>query len=74
MIINVTKEKEDVVLSLEINEKKESFSYVRLVNELYNKKNIEKIVYSDEINEWEKKEIDKLVEQIKTSIKETNEE
>ena len=47
MKINVKKEKEDIVLSLVINEKEEPFDYVRLVNELYNKKEIEEIIYSD---------------------------
>ncbi len=69
MKINVKKEKEDIVLSLVINEKEETFDYVRLVNELYNKKEIEEIIYSDGINDWEKDEINKLIDKINNTVK-----
>ena len=74
MIINVKKEKEDIVLSLIINGTEEPFDYVRLVNELYNKNKIEKINYSNEINEWEKEEIEKLINEINSVIKQSNKE
>ena len=38
MKINVSKENEDITLSLFINGKNEPFNYVSLVNELYKKK------------------------------------
>ena len=69
MKINVKKENEDIVLSLVINEKEESFDYVKLVNELYNKKEIEEIIYSEEINDWEKDEIKKLIDKINDTVK-----
>ena len=69
MKINVKKENEDIVLSLVINEKEESFDYVKLVNELYNKKEIEEIIYSEEINDWEKDEIKKLIDNINDTVK-----
>ena len=74
MIINVKKENDDIVLSLTINDKPMPFDYVTLVNALYNKNKIEDIVYSDNINDWEKEEISKLVEQIKTAVKQLEEE
>ena len=70
MKINVKKEKEDIVLSLVINEKEEPFDYVRLVNELYNKK--EEIIYSDGINDWEKDEINKLIDKINNTVKQSD--
>ena len=73
MKINVKKENEDIVLSLVINEKEESFDYVKLVNELYNKKEIEEIIYSEEINDWEKDEIKKLIDKINDTVKQTDE-
>lgn len=69
MKINVKKENEDIVLSLVINEKEESFDYVKLVNELYNEKEIEEIIYSEEINDWEKDEIKKLIDKINDTVK-----
>lgn len=72
MKINVKKEKEDIVLSLVINEKEEPFDYVRLVNELYNKKEIEEIIYSDGINDWEKDEINKLIDKIINTVKQSD--
>ncbi len=72
MKINVKKEKEDIVLSLVINEKEEPFDYVRLVNELYNKKEIEEIIYSDGINDWEKDEINKLIDKINNTVKQSD--
>ncbi len=74
MKINVKKEKEDIVLSLIINGAEEPFDYVRLVNELYNKNEIEEINYSNEINDWEKEEIEELIKQINNVIKQPNEE
>ena len=74
MKINVKKENEDIVLSLIINGAEEPFDYVRLVNELYNKNEIEKINYSNEINDWEKEEIEELIKQINNVIKQPNEE
>lgn len=73
MKINVLKENEDIILSLTINDKQETFDYVRLVNELYNKEEIEDIIYSDDVNDWEKTEINKLVDQIKTVVKQLEE-
>jgi len=73
MKINVKKENEDIVLSLVINEKEESFDYVKLVNELYNKKEIEEIIYSEEINDWEKDEIKKLIDKINDTVKQPDE-
>ena len=72
MKINVKKEKEDIVLSLVINEKEEPFDYVRLVNELYNKKEIEETIYSDGINDWEKDEINKLIDKINNTVKQSD--
>lgn len=73
MKINVKKENEDIVLSLVINEKEEPFDYVKLVNEVYNAKEIEEIVYSDEINDWEKDEIKKLIDKINNTVKQSDE-
>ena len=73
MKINVKKENEAIVLSLVINEKEESFDYVKLVNELYNKKEIEEIIYSEEINDWEKDEIKKLIDKINDTVKQPDE-
>ena len=73
MKINVKKENEDIVLSLVIDGEEEPFDYVKLVNELYNKKEIEEIVYSDEINDWEKVEIKRLIDKINNTITQSNE-
>ena len=73
MKINVSKENEDITLSLFINGKNEAFNYVSLVNELYKKKEIEEIVYSEKINSWEKEEINKLIQKIVIAIKEPEE-
>ncbi len=73
MQINVKKDNEDIVLSLVINQKEEPFDYVKLVNELYNKKEIEKIDYSEQINDWEKDEIKKLIDKINDTVKQPDE-
>lgn len=73
MKINVKKTSEDIVLSLIIDGNEEPFDYVKLVNELYNKKEIEEIVYSGEINDWEKDEIKKLIDKINDTVKQSDE-
>lgn len=73
MKINVKKTSEDIVLSLIIDGNEEPFDYVKLVNELYNKKEIEEIVYSGEINDWEKDEIKILIDKINDTVKQSDE-
>ena len=73
MKINVSKENEDITLSLFINGKNEPFNYVSLVNELYKKKEIEEINYSEKIKSREKEEINKLIQKIVIAIKEPEE-
>ena len=69
MKINVSKENEDIILSLIINDKPETFDYEKLINEIYNKKEIKEIIYSDDVNEWERAQINKMIDKIKNIVK-----
>ena len=69
MKINVSKENEDIILSLIINDKPETFDYVKLINEIYNKNKIKEIIYSDDVNEWERAQINKMIDKIKNIVK-----
>ena len=74
MIINIEKKEDDISLKMIINGKEEPFDYVSLINKLHGKERIEKINFSDNVDEWEKEEIEKLIDKINAVIKQPNEE
>lgn len=74
MIINIEKNEDDISLKMIINGKEEPFDYVTLINELHGKEKIEKINFSDDIDEWEKEEIQKLINKINDVIEQPTEE
>ena len=74
MIINIEKNEDDISLKMIINGKEELFDYVTLINELHGKEKIEKNNFSDDIDEWEKEEIQKLINKINDVIDQPTEE
>lgn len=74
MTINIEKNEDDISLKMIINGKEEPFDYITLINRLHGKEKIENINFSDEIDEWEKEEIQKLINKINDVIEQPTEE
>ena len=75
MKIKVTKDKGDITTNLVINGEEIQFDYVRLINGLYDNDIIDAIDFSEDIEEWEREEIQKLIDDInKTVIKHDEED
>lgn len=69
MKIRVTKDKEDIITTLVIDDEEVQFDYVALINGLYKNDRIEEpIHFSDDIEQWEREEIQKLISEINKSI------
>lgn len=64
MKIKISKVDGDISLKIIIDGKELQFDYVTLVNNLYLKNKIEDVDFSDEIDDWEKNEIKKLISEI----------
>lgn len=74
MKIKVTKDKDDIITNLVIDGEEIQFDYVRLINGLYDNDIIDDIVFSDDIEEWEREEIRKLIDDINKAIIKQDEE
>lgn len=68
MKIQVYKENDDIVTKLVIDKMEEQFDYVKLINELYEGEKIDKTDFDENVDEWERNEIQKLIDEIVLTI------
>jgi len=70
MIISFAKEKNETKIWLLIGDKKEKFEYLQFRNYLFLGKTLDKIIFSENFSEEEKKELSKMIDNIcKTAVK-----
>lgn len=69
MKLELEKSKDQYKLSIIRNDgKKEKFDYIKFINLLYEGNNIDEIKYNENILDEEKKQIDKMIEDIKKVV------
>ena len=69
MKLELEKSKDQYKLSIMRNDvKKEKFDYIKFINLLYEGNNIDEIKYNENILDEEKKQIDKMIEDIKKVV------
>lgn len=68
MKIQVYKENDDIVTKLVIDKMEEQFDYVKLINKLYEGEKIDKTDFDENVDEWERNEIQKLIDEIVLTI------
>jgi hypothetical protein len=70
MKMHVSKKSNEIVINLEVDGTLKEFDYITFINKLYRKEPIEDITFSNEIDEWEQKQINALVEKIRAKVNE----
>lgn len=69
MKLELEKSKDQYKLSIiRDDEKKEKFDYIKFINLLYEGNNIDEINYNENISDEEKKQINKMIEDIKRVV------